>query len=705
MADNLSIRSMRDALSSADAIHADAFGVLRSLCALANQNHDPRVQELVLRALDQREAFGTSSVILDGLVRRFGLFPYLAPEGLGLADTIAYEFHRPLGMGEQPLIFHRAQAEVYQSLMAGDNVILSAPTSFGKSLIIDAMIASGKFRHIAIVVPTIALIDETRRRLAERFGQQFKIITHPSQTRSDRDLLVMTQERILDVKPLAPVEFFVIDEFYKLQPRQEDAERSLVLNQAFYRLFKTGAQFYLLGPNIDAISKLPAEIRHQFIKTDYKTVVCEMHKVDPKDDDLAELVALCKTLNDPTLIFCRSPRRARDVAQALLDGGIGTPRDKLQDAVKWVGDSYHPEWLFGRALAQGIGLHHGQLPRTLGQYVVRAFNEGHVQFLVCTSTLIEGVNTKAKNVVVFDNQIAKRKYDFFTYNNILGRSGRMFQHFIGHVYVFRTPPAEQLPLIDVPIFTQPDDAPESLLIQIDAEDLGTHGTGKIADLMGQDDLDVSVLRESRGVDPRALLSLAQAIRAHAREWWPLLNWNRMPSGNQLKLICQLIWDYLMPDKRMRAGVVSGPQLAFRIEGLRHQGSAAGLIRNAILGEDDPNDAVENTIEFLRYWANFNFPKYLLAVDRVQRSVFKKMGRASGNYEYFGGQIENWFLDPAIMALDEYGIPIQVGEKIQTLLDPRGSLDIALARLRTINFDAIALSPFERELVTDAIAHL
>jgi hypothetical protein len=70
------------------------------------------------------------------------------------------------------------------------------------------------------------------------------------------------------------------------------------------------------------------------------------------------------------------------------------------------------------------------------------------------------VNTKAKNVVVFDNQIARRKYDFFTYNNILGRSGRMFQHFIGHVYVFRNPPAEQLPLIDVPVFTQPDDAPD-----------------------------------------------------------------------------------------------------------------------------------------------------------------------------------------------------------------------------------------------------
>jgi len=40
------------------------------------------------------------------------------------------------------------------------------------------------------------------------------------------------------------------------------------------------------------------------------------------------------------------------------------------------------------------------------------------------------------------------------------------------VYVFRDPPAENLPLIDVPIFTQPDDAPESLLIQIDEQDLG-----------------------------------------------------------------------------------------------------------------------------------------------------------------------------------------------------------------------------------------
>jgi hypothetical protein len=82
-----------------------------------------------------------------------------------------------------------------------------------------------------------------------------------------------------------------------------------------------------------------------------------------------------------------------------------------------------------------------------------------------------------------------------------------------------------------------------------------------------------------------------------------------------------------------------------------------------------------------------------------------MNRAAGNYEYFAGQIENWFLDPAIMALDEYGISIQVGQKLQPLLNPQGDLDTAISRLRTLDLAPLQLSRFERSLVEDAIAHL
>lgn len=711
MADALAVRSIRDRLTQPDGIRAAAFGILRSICALVNNEPvsvgevDPKVQELVLRALEHRDEFGPAVVILDGLVRRLGLFPYLDPAELGLADTIAYEYHRPTNMGADDVIFHRAQGEVYRSLLAGENVILSAPTSFGKSLIIDAIVATGKFTHIAIVVPTIALIDETRRRLARRFGQQYRVITHPSQERGTPELLVMTQERLLDVKPLAPIDFFVIDEFYKLQPRQEDTDRSLVLNEAFYRLHKTGAQFYLLGPNIDSVGNLPTRITCRFIKTDYKTVVSQLHRVDPKDDDVEQLVQLCKELHEPTLIFCRSPQRVRNVTHALLEGGLGVTQPNLSEAVAWIGEQYHPDWLFAKALGKGIGMHHGQLPRTLSQFVVKAFNDGNVRFLVCTSTLIEGVNTKAKNVVVLDNKIAKRKYDFFTYNNIAGRSGRMFEHFVGNVYVFRDPPAENLPLIDVPVFTQPDDAPESLLIQIDEADLGVKARERVGDLLQADELGVDVLKDSRGVDPRSLVRLSQAMREHVNDWAPRLSWTGQPTNAQLQLVCGLIWDYLVPGRQMRAGVISGPQLAFRIERLRQSGGGVGLLQKAIQDSATPGDVVESTIEFLRYWANFNFPKYLLAVDRVQRSTLTKLGRAPGNYAYFTGLVENWFLDPAIMALDEYGVPIQVGQKLQTVLQPGGNLDVAIARLRSLNVSQLQLTSFEKELVKDAIANL
>ena len=106
--------------------------------------------------------------ILDALIRELGLFPYLEQDELSLPDLLAYEYHRPLNYDE-PIVFHREQALVYRRLLAGDNVILSAPTSFGKSKVIDAIIASRKHRHIVVIVPTLALIDETRRRLA-RFG-------------------------------------------------------------------------------------------------------------------------------------------------------------------------------------------------------------------------------------------------------------------------------------------------------------------------------------------------------------------------------------------------------------------------------------------------------------------------------------------------------------------------------------------------------
>ena len=72
---------------------------------------------------------------------------------------------------------------------------VSAPTSFGKSFIIDAFIAIKKPNIVVIIVPTIALADETRRRLQCKFSNLYKIITTSDSVIADKTICVFPQER------------------------------------------------------------------------------------------------------------------------------------------------------------------------------------------------------------------------------------------------------------------------------------------------------------------------------------------------------------------------------------------------------------------------------------------------------------------------------------------------------------------------------
>jgi rhodanese-related sulfurtransferase len=353
-------KSIAEQLSE-DSSNFNGFSIAKDLCVLFNlEESNPSCRNLLFQAVELREKFGSSAQVLDGLLRRVGLFPYLSPDSLSFADLLAYEANRPEGFQEN-IVFHRAQSLVFRLLMEGQNVALSAPTSFGKSLIVDGIVASNKFKNIVIVVPTLALIDETRKRLTQRFGNRYKIITQVGQAKADRNIFVFTQERVLDYPDLSGTDFFVIDEFYKLLPKGKSDARSHLLNNAFYLLAKTGAQFYMLGPNILGLAEqdhLSIDIR--FInEPNFHTVATKVHRYNGKLDPVLATIELCKLIDSQTIIFCRSPNRAIEVTKALIEAGVGTDEDLQPEASAWVGESYHPEWHFAKALSRGIGVHHG----------------------------------------------------------------------------------------------------------------------------------------------------------------------------------------------------------------------------------------------------------------------------------------------------------------------------------------------------------
>jgi hypothetical protein len=704
-------KELREALSTPEIIGSRQFSLLQDLSRLVCSDRDaPEAQELVLRALEYRDKFAEYKPILNSLVRQVGLFPYLDPKQLSVADQIAYEFHRPGNMDDE-IVFHRSQAKIYRMLLSGENIALSAPTSFGKSLIIDAIIASGRYRNIVIIVPTIALIDETRRRLSKRFRGRFKTITHTFQSKAERNIFILTQERVLEFPHFDDIDFFVVDEFYKLSPSNDHDDRSYLLNQAFYKLLKKGRQFYMLGPGILGISPdFQQRVEFKFINEPYHTVVSELRRITTIDDQFDALITLCRKLDEPTIIFCSSPTRARLVAERLIDEQLGTPSQELNFATDWISDNYHPQWHFVRALQGGLGVHHGRIPRSLAQYVLRKFNEGTLRFLVCTSTLIEGVNTKAKNIIVFDNKINRSQIDLFTFNNIRGRSGRMFQHFIGYVYIFQEPPEDDLPIIDVPIFSQSANIPESLLIQMEDEDLTGISRERLRKFTDQWIVSYNTLKKNVGVDLDAQMDIAHEIVDNLNSDHHLLAWSDDPTYEQIEFICQLIWEHFNGSRIGAGSIRSYRQLAFSIFGLKDIPTFRKLVEPQIKYMQTTNsgtvdDAVQQTLDFLRLWATFSFPRFLRAIDLIQRDVLNRQGLPTGNYEAYAKKVESLFLDPAIVALDEYGIPLELAKKLHHYIHSDGDLDATLEALKTLQLEKLSLSAFERELILDTQEYL
>lgn len=697
------LRRSLDALTRREKV--DAFDFLAQLSAYTslaqNEEQLQLARELLVRALEHKTAFASYTAIVQTLLRSVGLFPYLDAATVGVAAQIATETHRPAAMPDGT-IFTAKQAEVYRELMAGRNVILSAPTSFGKSLIIDAVVASGRHRNIVVVVPTLALVDETRRRLM-RFRDEYKVITHLSQTPAERNIFVHTQERVVENEHIKEIDFFVIDEFYKLQIEDsgDGSERAVLLNHAFYRLVKQAKQFYMLGPNINELPDgFGANYRCSFIKTEFSTVASEMHLVPAGGDEVMRLQRLVPQLSGPTLVFSGSVKGARKLGKAVADVCEGfEAKSGLEGAIHWLSANYSPNWGLVTALKAGVGIHHGKLPRSIAQMLVRLFNGGQLDYLVCTSTLIEGVNTAARNVVVADDTINRKKYDFFTFNNIRGRSGRMWKHYVGHVYLFNDPPQEELAFVDVPVFTQNEDAPDALLVQLEENDLTPSAAGRMRQIWEQGSLSLETIKQNVGIEPWGQVGLAREIESDIDRLAPLLSWTRSPTYEQMLAVFDLAWRHFKV--RGLSGVVTAKQLTFKVNQYRMQPSFAAQLREALRGRsgDDADEALESFLEFARQWLGFRAPRLMSAVNRIQNEILARHSRPAGNYTFFIGQMEALFMSPVVIALEEYGIPLQLGEQVLPLLRHPQTLDEALALLaKRRAADIPGLTAFERALV-------
>ena len=401
-------------------------------------------------------------------------------------------------------------------------------------------------------------------------------------------------------------------------------------------------------------------LQFQFIRTSYETVTLdtEFHPADRHN--LRELVtARCATLSGPTVLYASSPARAREIARWLLDAGLGRGDSTLDNAANWISRSYHPQWLVARAVRNGIGIHHGRMPRALAHHIVRLFNEGRLPWLIVTSTLIEGVNTIAKNMVIVDNRIGPRKLDFFTYSNIRGRSGRMFRQFVGKVIVYGEAPQRESRTVDVPAYSQ-DKAPLSLLIQLPWNELTAASRQRLQPCYQQQLVSVSTLRAASGIDPEAIVEMARTLHEDPQGWSGHLVWTGWPRYEQLLAACGFIFQ--LSGGQRRGGVASHVQLATRINLLReHKGQIRSLTDTQMrFAGTKADEAVEDVLDFIREWPSHRFPRLLMILQAITEDVFTRYGLQAGNYKLYASAVETLFRPPMLTTLEEYGLPAPLG---------------------------------------------
>lgn len=192
----------------------------------------PRLVELIREKPELesfREALGT-------LAAAVGLWNYIDKS---VCDTPSHIVAEAATLGEMnDIVLHKEQLRALATLEQGQNLILSAPTSFGKSLLIDVLLSRPQYRRVAIVLPTIALLDEFRRRFTEKFREKFHIVMYNTDIAGSGNVLFLgTQERMINRDDLGLLDLAVVDEFYKLDPNRQD-DRSFTLNAAVYQLLR-----------------------------------------------------------------------------------------------------------------------------------------------------------------------------------------------------------------------------------------------------------------------------------------------------------------------------------------------------------------------------------------------------------------------------------------------------------------------------------
>ncbi|RDE18964.1 hypothetical protein DV711_15255 [Motiliproteus coralliicola] len=671
----------------------DTFDTCQVINELINTNKEHQAREELIKLLDFHEQNKISyTPVLNHLIRRVGLYPYLQLDTSSWQDRFAYEsFKADIGK-EETVTLHREQSSVLKKLLSGKNIAVSAPTSFGKSFIIDSFIAINNPRNIVIIVPTIALTDETRRRLHHKFSDQYKIITTSDVELAENNIFIFPQERAAHyVDKIESLDILIIDEFYKASP-EFDKERSPSLLKAILTLGEKAKQKYFLAPNISTLNNSLFTKDMEFFQIDFNTVYLEKHNLYEhigKDENIKSniLVRILSETKGKTLVYAGTYSAIDKIANLITDKHPTLENEILINFHDWLIKNYGRNWHLTNLVKRGSGIHNGQLHRSLSQIQVKLFEEDDgLKNIISTSSIIEGVNTSAENIVLWQNKNGVSKLNDFTYKNIIGRGGRMFKHFVGKIYILDKPPESEHTNLEL-------NFPDELLGDIDEENYKKELTpDQIAKIISYKDEMSGILgnevyqelKEERKLESSnsiLIRDIAIDISKNEGDWNGLSYLNSENPEDWDRLLYKII--------NLQPGAW-GVQYRKFVSFIKTLSDNWNKTIPELLYDLDRVDIGVDEFFKLERTVTFKFAAILNDVNLIQQKVFAD---SKTDISPFVSKISHAFLPKVVYQLEEYGLPRMISKKIHNsglinFEDPDANLHQTIDTLNQISINGV-----------------
>lgn len=637
-------------------------------------------------------------------------------------DLVGEEFYR---MEKSETILTRDQKRLFDDFQEKRRLIVSAPTSFGKSRIVQEIIVHNSYENILIVLPTIALLNETFIRFKENnlIGSKYNLYNtigkRETNFPAENNIFILTPEKtdlLLDEHKYINFDFFTMDEIYKIQGVDD---RCKIFTNCLYRLSKIkGIHFYLIGPYFSGFSE-------KFInKTKSQFRIFQSEVVQKDDNDLFKIpVNNYYKINGKNIKKLKSPQsNLRNVikaidGQSLVYRGLSKysaevtaknlikhkKRNTKSELIRYIQDNVSKEWSLVECLESGIAFHHGALPKYIQTEIMDAFNQGELDTIVCTSTIVEGVNTTAKNVVIYDNSKGSSELTGFDVKNIKGRAGRFLNHFVGNVYSLVPLSQEENKGIIEFSFYDKEILDAEDVIQIDKQELKDKNLeirNNVERLLNRNNIPLSLIKSNKFIGIHKQIELINHIRHDIFLIDEIYFDGIYPSKEQLDSILRLCHEFIFTKKDTEDKNYSLNQL---IRLTKYYIYKKPSLKELIIAHEFKSDKIDtvvrNTFNLISHYFEFALPKYFIAFENLFNFVCNEKHKATKqiNLKYLITLLEFGHDSSHEIALKESGLPNEIIKKIGANFSDCNSLEEVRNKFKMNPYLISNLGDFERKL--------